>query len=90
MKLSEVIFTDNIPTLDLHGFDRDYAVLKINEFITDNIIMKNEIVSIIHGIGSDVIRKTTHKTLSKNKKVVDFQIFYRNNGMTIVKLNIDK
>ena len=36
MKLSEVIFTDNIPTLDLHGFDRDYTVLKINEFITDN------------------------------------------------------
>ena len=63
MNLEDVIFTDNLPTIDLHGFDSDYARIKVNEFIKDNIIMKNEIIVIIHGIGEGVIRKTVHKVL---------------------------
>ena len=90
MKLAEVIFTDNLPTLDLHGYDRDYARVKINEFINDNITMKNDIIAIVHGMGNGIIKQTTHQILSNNKKVSEFMLFYRNNGMTIVKLNIDK
>lgn len=89
MKLAEVIFTNNLPTIDLHGFDRDYARIKVNEFIKDNITMKNEIIVIVHGIGSGLLRKEVEKTLRNNKKVIEFCLFYRNNGMTIVKLNID-
>ena len=36
MKLDEIIFIDSLPSLDLHGFDSDYARIKINEFINDN------------------------------------------------------
>ena len=90
MRLAEVIFTDNLPTLDLHGFDRDSARVKINEFIQDNIIIKNEIIVIIHGIGSGIIKDTVHNTLKKHKDVLEFCLFYRNSGMTIVKINIDK
>ena len=44
MKLSDIFFIDQFPSLDLHGYDRDYARIKINEFIQDNVIMKNEFV----------------------------------------------
>ena len=53
------------PTLDLHGFDRDYARIMINDFITDCYIMQEEKAIIIHGIGSGILRKTT------KEKVVD-------------------
>ena len=65
MNLSEVIFTDNLPTLDLHGYDRDSARVKLLEFIND-------------------------KVLSHSKKVIEYKLFYRNNGMTIAKIDIDK
>lgn len=88
MNLNDIIFVDNLPTLDLHGFDREYANIKINEFIKDNLIMKNDIVVIIHGIGEGIIKKQTHDTLKNNKNVEDFKIFYNNVGMTLVKIKI--
>lgn len=90
MKLREVIFTDSLPTLDLHGHDALTARVRIQEFIKDNITMRKEIVVIIHGIGTGILKDMTHKTLKKNKNVIDYQLFYRNNGMTIVQLDIDK
>lgn len=86
MKLNEVIFIDSLPTLDLHGYDRDYARIKINEFINDNYIMGKLNVVIVHGIGSGTIRKTTHETLRCNSKVLDYKIFIGNIGCTIVEL----
>ena len=82
MELKDVIFIDNFPKIDLHGLDR----VEINDFIRDNIKLKNDIVVIIHGIGSGIIRKTTHETLKKNKNVIEFKTFYNNNGSTIVKI----
>ena len=90
MNLEDVIFIDNIPSIDLHGFDRDYARIKINEFINDNKKMKNEIVAIIHGRGSGILKDETLKTLKNNKCVSDYRLFYNNTGMTIVKIKIDK
>lgn len=90
MNLEDVIFIDNIPSIDLHGFDRDYARIKINEFINDNKKMKNEIVAIIHGRGSGILKDETLKTLKNNKSVCDYRLFYNNTGMTIVKIKIDK
>lgn len=86
MELSEVIFIDNLPKLDLHGFDRDSARVAINDFIRDNIVMKNEVVSIIHGVGTGVIRTTVKDTLSRNKFIDDYKIFFNNRGVTIVKI----
>ena len=88
MNLDEVIFVDSLPSIDLHGFDSDYARIKINEFIKDNLSMKNEIIAIIHGIGSGIVKQETHKTLKNNKSVIDFKLFYNNVGVTIVKLKI--
>ena len=90
MNINDVIFIDNLPSIDLHGFDTMYANLKINEFIKDNIIMKNEIVLIIHGRGTGKIQEQTHKTLKNNKNVLDYKWLYNNVGITIVKLKIKK
>ena len=88
MNLENVIFIDNLPTIDLHGYDKEYANIKINEFINDNKKMGNEIVVIIHGVGSGILRKQTNLTLRKNKDVVDYRLFYNNVGSTIVKIRI--
>ncbi len=88
MELKDVLFIDNLPKLDLHGFDRDTARVEINDFINDNKKMKQEIFTIVHGIGSGIIKKTTHETLRKNKNVIEFKTFYNNNGSTIVKIKI--
>ena len=47
---------DNLPTLDLHGEYKESAIILTNEFINDNITLKNEYICVIHGIGQDIIR----------------------------------
>lgn len=76
----------NLPTLDLHGFDRDYARIKINEFINDNHIMKNKKLIIIHGNGEGILKKTCQKTLKENKNVIEYKINNFNSGETIVNI----
>lgn len=74
----------NLPTLDLHGIDREYARILINEFIYDNYRMKNKKAIIIHGNGTGIIKKTTHDVLKKNKYVLEYKINNFNVGETIV------
>lgn len=76
----------NLPSLDLHGIDREYARILINDFIEDNYKIKNTKVIIIHGIGTGIIRKTTQDVLSKNKYVKEFKIDNFNPGTTIVEI----
>ena len=72
----------NLPQIDLHGYDRDYARIVIN----DNYQMKNLKVLIIHGVGTGILRKTTHETLKKNKLVSSFKLDNFNSGTTIVEI----
>lgn len=76
------------PTLDLHGETRDtvYALLKV--FIEDNVKLKNEIVVIIHGKSSNILKNEVHQNLSKMKIVLDYHLDFWNNGATIVKIKI--
>jgi len=76
----------NLESLDLHGIDREYARILINDFIRDNYEMKNTKVVIIHGIGSGILRKTTTEVLRKNKLVEEFKIDNFNPGMTVVQI----
>lgn len=88
MKLTNLMFIDRFPKLDLHGFDRDSARVAINDFIHDNIKMGNEIIVIVHGLGSGIIRRTTWETLKQNKNVLDYKSDYTNRGCTIVQIRI--
>lgn len=88
MEIKEIIFTESLPKVDLHGLDRDTARVYVNDFIKENQKLKNEIFIIVHGIGNGILRQEVHKTLSKNKLVQEFKTLYNNNGSTIVKINI--
>ena len=79
---------NSLPSLDLHGEYRESALILTNEFIDDNITLKNEYVCIIHGIGTDVIRKEIHEFLKKDKRVNSYKRDFFNPGCTIVKLNL--
>lgn len=74
------------PVIDLHGFDREYAVYRVKEFIDDNIKSKHYTIVIIHGIGEGILRKAVHDSLRKNKKVESFNVDVINSGSTVVKL----
>ena len=88
MELKEVLFLDNLPSLDLHGFDRDYARVKVLEFIKDNIVLKKDVICIVHGRGIGILKEEVHKVLKINKNVLEYKLFYNNIGCTIVKLKI--
>jgi DNA-nicking Smr family endonuclease len=86
--LNDIIFIDSLPKLDLHGLDRATAALAINDFIKDNIKLKNDIILIIHGIGTGILKKATDECLRHNRNVLEFKTCYYNNGCTIVKIKI--
>ena len=79
----------NYPKLDLHGLDRDYARILINDFVSDNYKMKKDIIIIIHGNGTGILKKTTQEALKNNKLVSNFKIDNFNAGQTIVMLKRD-
>lgn len=86
MTLNDIIFIDNLPKLDLHGYDREIARVLINDFINDMYKQKIQIFTIVHGIGSGILKNTTIETLKRNKKVVEFKLFYYNTGCTLVRI----
>lgn len=77
---------NNLPSIDLHGLDRDYARILINEFVSDNYKMKKDKIIIVHGNGTGILKKTTQETLRINKLVEEYKIDNFNTGMTIVTL----
>ncbi len=88
MTINEVIFIDSLPKLDLHGFDRESARVAINDFIRDNKKMGNEVVLIVHGIGTGIIREACNQTLSHNKDVIEFKNAYGNRGCMLVQIKL--
>ncbi len=88
MNLNNIIYLECFPKLDLHGLDRNCALLYIKDFINDNIKLKNEIITIIHGNGQKILKETTHNYLKSDKRIEDFKTFYFNDGCTVVKLKI--
>ena len=88
MNLGSTMFISHLPKLDLHGFDRDSARVAINDFVKENIKLKNKEFVIVHGIGSGILKTTTHETLKRHKNVVEYAICYNNIGSTIVRVSI--
>lgn len=87
-KLSDVVFPDRYPHIDLHGYDRDTARVATLDFINDNFKMGNDIIVIIHGIGSGILKEEIHHTLRKHPLVIDYKTDYFNHGCTLVKINL--
>lgn len=87
--LNNIIFYNCLPKLDLHGYDAQTAVVAINDFIRDNQKMRNEVVVIVHGNGTGILRKVTDLTLRKNKNVLEYKGIIGNTGCTVVRIMFD-
>ncbi len=74
------------PSVDLHGLDKISAIVKVKEFINDNIKLKNNCFVIIHGKGTGALKNTTHEYLRTDKRILSFKTDNFNDGITIVKL----
>ena len=85
MKIND-IFLDMLPSIDLHGYDRESARVAVNDFVLENKILNNMEFVIIHGIGDGIVKEAVHKELSRNKNVLDYKISFNNVGCTIVRL----
>ena len=76
------IFLDNLPKVDLHGFDKESARVITNDFINEAIYLGYKEIIIIHGIGTGIVKKSVHETLSRNKHVESYKLDNFNNGCT--------
>ena len=78
-------FLANVPFLDLHGENCDSARVLIDDFINDNIKLKNYKIVVIHGKGGYILKDFIHNYL-KNDKRIDNYYLDINIGQTIVEL----
>lgn len=85
-KIDNPFLIDNMPYIDLHGYDRVSALIELNSFIIDNIKLNNKYLVVIHGKGEFILRKEVHEYLRKDKRIKEFKLDYFNDGVTIVKL----
>ena len=83
------IFLDLLPSIDLHGFDREGARVATNDFVLESKLLYNKEVLIIHGIGQGIVKEAVHLELSKNKNVLNYKLAGSNIGCTIVKIKTD-
>ena len=81
-----MILYEKMPKLDLHGEIVSMVEVLVNDFIKENILLKNKSVLIIHGKSTNILTKEVHKVLKNNKNVIDFYLDNWNLGQTIVIL----
>lgn len=74
------------PSIDLHSLDRISAIIKVKEFILDNIKLKNKCFVLIHGKGTGVLKKTVHEYLKTDKRILNYKTDNFNDGVTIVEI----
>jgi len=75
--------SNHLPSIDLHGMDRDTARILSKEFLEDQYSLGKRAVVIIHGKGKRVLKQ---EMLKREKIVQDFFIDFFNDGATIVEL----
>ena len=75
-----------MPSIDLQGFDSGLCIIKVKEFITDCLKLKNYDIILIHGKGSGILRRSVHDYLKTDKRVLSYKLDNFNDGATIVRL----
>lgn len=85
MELND-IFLDILPKIDLHGFDRESARVRVNDFVDEAYQLGYKEILFIHGIGSGVVKEAVLETLRKNKKVLSYHIVGSNVGCTVANI----
>lgn len=84
------IFIKNLPTIDLHGYDRDSARVATVDFVDEACLMGWREIVIIHGIGSGIVKQSVQEALAHNHKVVNYYIYGSNIGCTVVHVDCNQ
>lgn len=79
-------FLSILPTIDVHGYNRDMIRCVLNEFLNDNIKMYNKKIVIIHGKGNGILKNEIHELLRRDKRVSKYYLDGFNIGETIIEL----
>jgi len=79
-------FLEHLPLCDLHGEIEDTVPIRLNNFIDEQIILKNNEFIVMHGVGEGIVKQATHDYLKENKQVKEYYTDPSNHGITIVKL----
>ena len=79
-------FLNLLPTIDVHGYNRDMIRCVLNEFIRDNMKLKNKKIIIIHGKGNGILKEEIHNLLKNDKRVCRYYLDGFNIGETIIEL----
>lgn len=87
-KITNNPFLAKCPYIDIHAEYSEIAKVLINQFINDNLKMQEEKILILHGKGTDVLRKTTHELLKHHPAVKKYYYDGINYGLTVVELNL--
>ncbi len=80
-------FLNILPTIDLHGINRDMVKYIVDDFIKDNIKLNNKKIIVIHGIGEGILKDELHLLLKRDKRIKSFYLDSFNIGETIIELN---
>ena len=80
-------FLNILPTIDLHGINRDMVKYFLNDFINDNIKLNNKKIVVVHGKGKGILFNEVHLLLKKDKRVKKYYLDGFNTGVTIIELN---
>ena len=82
------VLTSKSPHLDLHGETTAFLPVLVDEFINDNIKLKNKYIVVVHGYNSSILKKELQVYLKKDTRVKNFYIDPFNIGQTIIELDI--
>ena len=82
------IFLIRYPSIDLHGEIGDIAKVRVKDFIEENIILGNDTIIVIHGIGEGIVKNSVYEMLKVNRDVISYNMDVFNRGCTIVKLRL--
>lgn len=69
-------------TIDLHGMDRDSAIRRVEQFISDALLCGYDEVQVIHGHGAGILKEALHRYLSSLSVVSHFALLPTNTGVT--------
>jgi DNA mismatch repair protein MutS2 len=77
------------PSVDLRGLNGEEAAQDLEKYLDDAVLANLKTVTIVHGKGTGVLRKTVHELLKRHAYVEDYRIGAYNeggDGATIVTL----
>jgi len=81
-------FLNILPEIDIHGLSRDMVKCVVDEFINDNIKLKNNKIVVIHGKGKGILLNEIHFLLRNDKRIKKYYLDGFNTGCTIIELNL--